>query len=189
MADILLTVGVDIALSFAEFQAGIQSLVSSINANPPKIKVQLDDSSLSAMRQQIEELHRAAASGATSGNAGSMGANTSDVNSNTAAINANTQARRQNTSAATEAANATRNAAAEQKMLTADAKEYYTALSKINTLLKQVRNNVGKWSAAKNGDTGGAYENLKSQIAALEALQRQLQNGTLSVEQLSLIHI
>lgn len=183
MADILLTVGVDIALSFAEFQAGIQSLVSSINANPPKIKVQLDDSSLSAMRQQLEELHRAAASGATSGNAGSMGANTSDVNSNTAAINANTQARRQNTSAATEAANATRNAAAEQKMLTADAKEYYTALSKINTLLKQVRNNVGKWSAAKNGDTGGAYENLKSQIAALEALQRQLQNGTLSVEQ------
>lgn len=46
MADILLTVGVDTSLSYAEFQAGITSLVSQVNANPPKIKLKFDDSSL-----------------------------------------------------------------------------------------------------------------------------------------------
>ena len=53
MADILLTVGVDTSLSYAEFQAGITSLVSQVNANPPKIKLKFDDSSLSSMKKQI----------------------------------------------------------------------------------------------------------------------------------------
>lgn len=62
MADILLTVGVDTSLSYAEFQAGITSLVAQVNANPPKIKLKFDDSSLSSMRKQIESMTKAAAS-------------------------------------------------------------------------------------------------------------------------------
>ena len=46
MADILLTVGVDTSLSYAEFQAGITSLVSQVNANPPKIKLKYNGTSV-----------------------------------------------------------------------------------------------------------------------------------------------
>lgn len=94
MADILLTVGVDTSLSYAEFQAGITSLVSQVNANPPKIKLKFDDSSLSSMKQQIESMTKAA----SSANAAKLAGGYTKTNSgiwvkDTAAINANTQAK------------------------------------------------------------------------------------------------
>lgn len=58
MADILLTVGVDTSLSYAEFQSGITSLVSKINSTPPKIKVQFDTKSAeTALKQQISSMN------------------------------------------------------------------------------------------------------------------------------------
>lgn len=73
MADILLTVGVDTSLSYAEFQSGITSLVSKINSNPPKIKVafDIDQAATNKLKQQISSMY------ASMGKTGSGSAGTS----------------------------------------------------------------------------------------------------------------
>ena len=73
MADILLTVGVDTSLSYAEFQSGITSLVSKINSNPPKIKVafDIDQTATNKLKQQISAMY------ASMGKTGSGSAGTS----------------------------------------------------------------------------------------------------------------
>lgn len=73
MADILLTVGVDTSLSYAEFQSGITSLVSKINSNPPKIKVafDIDQTATNKLKQQISSMY------ASMGKTGSGSAGTS----------------------------------------------------------------------------------------------------------------
>lgn len=73
MADILLTVGVDTSLSYAEFQSGITSLVSKINSNPPKIKVafDIDQTTINNLKQQINSVY------ASIGKAGTGSAGTS----------------------------------------------------------------------------------------------------------------
>lgn len=73
MADILLTVGVDTSLSYAEFQSGITSLVSKINSNPPKIKVafDIDQTATNKLKQQIGAMY------ASMGKTGSGSAGTS----------------------------------------------------------------------------------------------------------------
>lgn len=45
MADFLLTVGVDVGLSYDQMQKDISNLVSQLNSNPPKIKVGLETAS------------------------------------------------------------------------------------------------------------------------------------------------
>ena len=59
MADILLTVGVDTSLSYAEFQSGITSLVSKINSNPPKIKIafDIDQTAANKLKQQVSSMY------------------------------------------------------------------------------------------------------------------------------------
>lgn len=184
MADILLTVGVDTSLSYAEFQAGITSLVSQVNANPPKIKLKFDDSSLSSMRQQIESMTKAA----SSANAAKLAGGYTKTNSgiwikDTAAINANTQAKNANASATKKAADATKQAAASENAFAVGTKKHTDALSKVNNLLGQVTVNTQKWTAARNGNTSTSYSALKDQITALEALKTGLMNGSVSAEQ------
>lgn len=184
MADILLTVGVDTSLSYAEFQAGITSLVSQVNANPPKIKLKFDDSSLSSMRQQIESMTKAA----SSANAAKLAGGYTKTNSgiwvkDTAAINANTQAKNANANATRKAADATKQAAASENAFAVGTKKHTDALTKVNNLLGQVTVNTQKWTAARNGNTSTSYSALKDQITALEALKTGLMNGSVSAEQ------
>ena len=184
MADILLTVGVDTSLSYAEFQAGITSLVSQVNANPPKIKLKFDDSSLSSMKKQIESMTKAAA---TANTAKSMGGYTKTNSGiwvkDTAAIKANTQAKNENASATKKAADATKQAKASEDTLAAGTKKHTDALNKVNTLLGQVTANTQKWTAARSGKSSDNYSALKGQITALETLKSGLMNGTISAEQ------
>ena len=184
MADILLTVGVDTSLSYAEFQAGITSLVSQVNANPPKIKLKFDDSSLSSMKKQIESMTKAAA---TANTAKSMGGYTKTNSGiwvkDTAAIKANTQAKNENASATKKAADATKQAKASDDTFAADTKKHTDALNKVNTLLGQVTANTQKWTAARSGKSSDNYSALKGQITALETLKSGLMNGTVSAEQ------
>ena len=184
MADILLTVGVDTSLSYAEFQAGITSLVSQVNANPPKIKLKFDDSSLSSMKKQIESMTKAAA---TANTAKSMGGYTKTNSSiwvkDTAAIKANTQAKNENASATKKAADATKQAKASEDTFAAGTKKHTDALNKVNTLLGQVTANTQKWTAARSGKSSDNYSALKGQITALETLKSGLMNGTVSAEQ------
>ena len=184
MADILLTVGVDTSLSYAEFQAGITSLVSQVNANPPKIKLKFDDSSLSSMKKQIESMTKAAA---TANTAKSMGGYTKTNSGiwvkDTAAIKANTQAKNENASATKKAADATKQAKASEDTFAAGTKKHTDALNKVNTLLGQVTANTQKWTAARSGKSSDNYSALKGQITALETLKSGLVNGTVSAEQ------
>lgn len=184
MADILLTVGVDTSLSYAEFQAGITSLVSQVNANPPKIKLKFDDSSLSSMKKQIESMTKAAA---TANTAKSMGGYTKTNSGiwvkDTAAIKANTQAKNENASATKKAADATKQAKASEDTFAAGTKKHTDALNKVNTLLGQVTANTQKWTAARSGKSSDNYSALKGQITALETLKSELMNGTVSAEQ------
>lgn len=184
MADILLTVGVDTSLSYAEFQAGITSLVSQVNANPPKIKLKFDDSSLSSMKKQIESMTKAAA---TANTAKSMGGYTKTNSGiwvkDTAAIKANTQAKNENASATKKAADATKQAKASEDTFAAGTKKHTDALNKVNTLLGQVTTNTQKWTAARSGKSSDNYSALKGQITALETLKSGLLNGTISAEQ------
>lgn len=184
MADILLTVGVDTSLSYAEFQAGITSLVSQVNANPPKIKLKFDDSSLSSMKKQIESMTKAAA---TANTAKSMGGYTKTNSGiwvkDTAAIKANTQAKNENASATKKAADATKQAKTSEDTFAAGTKKHTDALNKVNTLLGQVTANTQKWTAARSGKSSDNYSALKGQITALETLKSGLMNGTVSAEQ------
>lgn len=184
MADILLTVGVDTSLSYAEFQAGITSLVSQVNANPPKIKLKFDDSSLSSMKKQIESMTKAAA---TANTAKSMGGYTKTNSGiwvkDTAAIKANTQAKNENASATKKAADATKQAKASEDTFAAGTKKHTDALNKVNTLLGQVTANTQKWTAARSGKSSDNYSALKGQITALETLKSGLMDGTVSAEQ------
>lgn len=184
MADILLTVGVDTSLSYAEFQAGITSLVSQVNANPPKIKLKFDDSSLSSMKKQIESMTKAAA---TANTAKSMGGYTKTNSGiwvkDTAAIKANTQAKNENASATKKTADATKQAKASEDTFAAGTKKHTDALNKVNTLLGQVTANTQKWTAARSGKSSDNYSALKGQITALETLKSGLMNGTISAEQ------
>lgn len=184
MADILLTVGVDTSLSYAEFQAGITSLVSQVNANPPKIKLKFDDSSMSSMKKQIESMTKAAA---TANTAKSMGGYTKTNSGiwvkDTAAIKANTQAKNENASATKKAADATKQAKASEDTFAAGTKKHTDALNKVNTLLGQVTANTQKWTAARSGKSSDNYSALKGQITALETLKSGLMNGTVSAEQ------
>lgn len=184
MADILLTVGVDTSLSYAEFQAGITSLVSQVNANPPKIKLKFDDSSLSSMKKQIESMTKAAA---TANTAKSMGGYTKTNSGiwvkDTAAIKANTQAKNENASATKKAADATKQAKASEDTFADGTKKHTDALNKVNTLLGQVTANTQKWTAARSGKSSDNYSALKGQITALETLKSGLMNGTVSAEQ------
>lgn len=184
MADILLTVGVDTSLSYAEFQAGITSLVSQVNANPPKIKLKFDDSSLSSMKKQIESMTKATA---TANTAKSMGGYTKTNSGiwvkDTAAIKANTQAKNENASATKKAADATKQAKASEDTFAAGTKKHTDALNKVNTLLGQVTANTQKWTAARSGKSSDNYSALKGQITALETLKSGLMNGTVSAEQ------
>lgn len=184
MADILLTVGVDTSLSYAEFQAGITSLVSQVNANPPKIKLKFDDSSLSSMKKQIESMTKAAA---TANTAKSMGGYTKTNSGiwvkDTAAIKANTQAKNENASATKKAADATKQAKASEDTFASGTKKHTDALNKVNTLLGQVTANTQKWTAARSGKSSDNYSALKGRITALETLKSGLMNGTISAEQ------
>lgn len=184
MADILLTVGVDTSLSYAEFQAGITSLVSQVNANPPKIKLKFDDSSLSSMKKQVESMTKAAA---TANTAKSMGGYTKTNSGiwvkDTAAIKANTQAKNENASATKKAADATKQAKASEDTFAAGTKKHTDALNKVNTLLGQVTANTQKWTAARSGKSSDNYSALKGRITALETLKSGLMNGTVSAEQ------
>ena len=184
MADILLTVGVDTSLSYAEFQAGITSLVAQVNANPPKIKLKFDDSSLSSMRKQIESMTKAASSANAMKSMGGYTQTNSGIwLKDTAAIKANTQAKDANASATKKAADATKQAKASEDAFAAGTKKHTDALNKVNTLLGQVTANTQKWTAARSGKTSLSYDNLKSQISSLTALRNGLLNGSVSAEQ------
>lgn len=172
MADILLTVGVDTSLSYAEFQAGITSLVSQVNANPPKIKLKFDDSSLSSMRKQIESMTKAASSvnnltrlsGYTQTNSGIW-------LKDTAAIKANTQAKTSNANASRQAADA---AKAQATAVSGSLKEIQATNANITSAYKSLQKTLGGSTAT--GQNASDLNAMKSKYIELQEAVTRLKS-------------
>ena len=74
-------------------------------------------------------------------------------------------------------------ATAEEERLTIGTAHYQTALDKINTLLRQVRANTEKWTAAKTGKSGADYQVYADQARKLENLAQRLSTGTITMRE------
>ena len=179
MADILLTVGVDTSLSYAEFQAGITSLVSQVNVNPPKIKLKFDDSSLSSMRKQIESMTKAASSvnnltrlsGYTQTNSGIW-------LKDTAAIKANTQAKTSNANASRQAADA---AKAQATAVSGSLKEIQATNANITSAYKSLQKTLGGSTAT--GQNASDLNAMKSKYIELQEAVTRLKSLKASATQ------
>jgi TP901 family phage tail tape measure protein len=172
MADILLTVGVDTSLSYAEFQAGITSLVSQVNANPPKIKLKFDDSSLSSMRKQIESMTKAATSaGSLTRLNGYTQTNSGIWLKDTAAIKANTQAKTSNANASRQAADA---AKAQATAISGSLKEIQTTNANITSAYKSLQKTLGGSTAT--GQNASDLNAMKSKYIELQEAVTRLKS-------------
>lgn len=172
MADILLTVGVDTSLSYAEFQAGITSLVAQVNANPPKIKLKFDDSSLSSMRKQIESMTKAAASaGSLTRLNGYTQTNSGIWLKDTAAIKANTQAKTSNANASRQAADA---AKAQATAISGSLKEIQATNANITSAYKNLQKTLGGSTAT--GQNASDLNAMKSKYIELQEAVTRLRS-------------
>lgn len=181
MADFLLSVGVDVGLSYDQMQKDISGLVSKLNSNPPKVKIglEIDSAAISNFRNQIADLNKSI-NGTKSVAVGVNGINGARAASDMASVAKNTR----------DAANASRtmnseikNTSADVKMLKASTTEYYTALKQVNTLLSQVTHSQERWTAAKTGKSSAAYSDLGDYANDLRSLQQQLQSGTITTDE------
>ena len=66
--------------------------------------------------------------------------------------------------------------------LTSGSKEYYSALTRINTMLVQLSKNRQRWSAASDGEGKSSIESIRDQERALEDLEIRLHSGSISAE-------
>lgn len=159
MADFLLTVGVDMQPSYKQMAGQIRQLTNALNANPPKIKVEFDSNSLTAMRQQIENLYKAAGGQ-------SLSHSTAEINKQTAAFKQNTSARQQNVNATQ-----SQSGASEQAARSADKEAQ--AIARAIKYQSTMQKNLSKWSAAKHGDSAGYYKQYEQAISDIdEALEK-----------------
>lgn len=55
------------------------------------------------------------------------------------------------------------------------------SLSKLNTLITQIKTNSAKWASAENGNGSDAYARYAEQIEALKQLRTEVEAGTVSV--------
>lgn len=77
----------------------------------------------------------------------------------------------------------TSGAIAEEERLTIGTANYQSALDKINTLLRRVRTNTEKWSAAKTGKSSADYQIYADQARELENLARRMNTGTITARE------
>ena len=173
MADFLLSVGIDVGLSYSQMQKDISSLVSQLNSNPIKIKAELDKASVSNMRSQIEALTKATAST----KAVNVGINNTGNAKGVASDMTNIARNAKTAEASARAMNAEINKTA---VIAKNTTQYYTYLKQINTLLTQVTHSQERWTAAKNGKSSAAYNSLGIYADELRSLQQQLQTGKMS---------
>ena len=176
MADFLLSVGVDVGLSYEQMQKDISNLVSQLNSNPPKIKVGLDidSAAVANFRTQVTEITKSlnglggASTSATTSSASSAAASMADLASKT----------REAASAATAKASAIKADNAEEL-------KRQSLLKKSYTLLTQMQNAENKWTAAKSGKSSSSYTAIQSDIAALQQWTMQFKTGSITADDFS----
>lgn len=170
MSDILLSVGLQKgAAETSQIQADLQSIISRIDKNPPKVKVglQVDQSAINHFKSQLTQIVNSVSlsSGAP------ITVNISGIGEITAQA---TKAKKALDGVAKAGKDAT---AAVNNMGTAQAQK---ALTQINTQLKMIQTNYAKWTAAATGQSSTSYVEYGNQIQALEALKLQVEANVIS---------
>lgn len=142
-ADFLLSVGINHETSLTEMRVGIQSIVDRLNANPPKILVQLDlnEASIARLRSQVESLLE---SNGLSGKATHI-----------------------NSSSFSQTATAAKKAADEISRLADIESKRQSVLKSVVTLLGQVERVERNWTAAENGKSSKAYSDIREYATQL----------------------
>lgn len=170
MSDILLSVGLQKgSAETSQIQADLQSIISRIDKNPPKVKVglQVDQSAINHFKSQLTQIVNSVSlsSGAP------ITVNISGIGEITAQA---TKAKKALDGVAKAGKDAT---AAVNNMGTAQAQK---ALTQINTQLKMIQTNYAKWTAAATGQSSASYAEYGNQIQALEALKLQVEANVIS---------
>ena len=144
----------------------LKKIVESINGKDVlKVKVGLDDGSAKDLKDQIK--------GIMSGVDAGAGVKVTGLDKTTKALEGVASAARKVSQAAKESSG---------DALAKGTKEYHDALTKINTLLIQLRNNQRNWSAASGGKSSADMAEIGAQIAALQSLEGKLAKGELTAE-------
>ena len=175
MADFLLSVGVDVGLSYDQMQKDISNLVSQLNSNPPKIKVglELDSAAIANFRTQVAEISKSlgglghvTSTSATASSASTAAASMADLAAKTR-----------------DAASAASAKASAIKADNAEEIKRQSLLKKSYTLLTQMQNAENKWTASKSGKTSTSYAAIQSDIASLQQWTLQFKSGQITAEQ------
>ena len=172
MSDILLSVGLQKgSAETSQIQADLQSIISRIDKNPPKVKVglQVDQSAINHFKSQLTQIVNSV--GLSKGapitvNISGLGEITTKAGQAKKALDGVAKSGK----AAAEAVN---------KM---NGKQSADSLTKINNLLMQMQANYAKWTAAQSGSASVAYATYAKQIEALNELKIQVESNALSAE-------
>lgn len=179
MADFLLSVGVDVGLSYDQMQKDISNLVSQLNNNPPKIKVSLDidNASIESFRNQVAEISKSL-----------NGLGTVSVNSDGSVSDVNEKLK-ERIALEKESARASSESAASKKASDYSYKkseeQKQALLKKSYTLLTQMQNAQDKWTAAKDGKSATSYTAIQKDITALDRLIAKYNDGDITAEKFS----
>lgn len=192
MADILLSVGVQTGTAdVSKFREGINSLVTQINRDPPKVEVGVEVSAkaLSNFRSQLSKI----VNGLSLSNGSQLSLKIDGVGEiNTQAENAAksikkiSDAAKEASAAAKQMGNSAETAekkqeAAAKKAIKA-AREKVTVLKQANSLLAKMQNAEANWTKAATGSSQASYNKIKDNILVMQNLIDDFNNGKINVD-------
>lgn len=192
MADILLSVGVQTGTAdVSKFREGINSLVTQINRDPPKVEVGVEVSAkaLSNFRSQLSKI----VNGLSLSNGSQLSLKIDGVGEiNTQAENAAksikkiSDAAKEASAAAKQMGNSAETAekkqeAAAKKAIKA-AREKVTVLKQANSLLAKMQNAEANWTKAAIGSSQASYNKIKDNILVMQNLIDDFNDGKINVE-------
>ena len=172
MSDILLSVGLQKgAAETSQLQADLQSIISRLDKNPPKVKVGLtvDQSALNHFKSQLTQIVNSV--GLSKGapitvNISGLGEITTEADKARKSLDGVSRAGK----AAADAVN------------NMSGKKAADSLTQINNLMMTMRSNLSKWTAAQTGNASASYEAYSKQLSALIELRSLVEQNAISAE-------
>lgn len=172
MSDILLSVGLQKgAAETSQLQADLQSIISRLDKNPPKVKVGLtvDHSALNHFKSQLTQIVNSV--GLSKGapitvNISGLGEITAEAGKAKKALDGVSSAGK----AAAEAVN------------NMSGKKAADSLTQINNQIILMQANLAKWTAAQNGNASASYAAYSQQLTVLMELKTLVEQNAISAE-------
>lgn len=172
MSDILLSVGLQKgAAETSQLQADLQSIISRLDKNPPKVKVGLtvDQSALNHFKSQLTQIVNSV--GLSKGapitvNISGLGEITAEAGKAKKALDGVSSAGK----AAAEAVN------------NMSGKKAADSLTQINNQIILMQANLAKWTAAQNGNASASYTAYSQQLTVLMELKTLVEQNAISTE-------